>query len=142
MPLQKTPQKTLLAELPFWGLDLDPRTRPAVPWDAAPHPLPGAHWDKPEQQPIVGLVLTRAGLLSPTPVFGTAVPPRGISGKIRIAAYRIPDHFVRHWALLIAADRVDVLEGKLSRLKGSRADAGMAEMRGKTKANEALRAQN
>jgi len=44
------------------------------------------------------------------PVFGTAVPPRGLSGAIRMLAYRYPDHYPRHWFLLMFGDRVDSWE--------------------------------
>jgi hypothetical protein len=41
------------------------------------------------------------------PVFGTAVPLRGLSGAIRKLAYRNPDHYPRHWLLMMLGDRVD-----------------------------------
>jgi hypothetical protein len=41
------------------------------------------------------------------PVFGTAVPLHGLSGLVRRAAYRYPDHMMRHWTMLLFADRVD-----------------------------------
>jgi hypothetical protein len=52
------------------------------------------------------------------PVFGTAVPPRGLSGKIREAAYRWPDHHMRHWTMLLFADRVDAWERRLAGASG------------------------
>jgi len=42
--------------------------------------------------------------------YGTAVPPRGLSGLMRRAAYQIPEHYTSHWLMLMAADRVDVIE--------------------------------
>ena len=45
-----------------------------------------------------------------TAVFGTAQPPRGLSGVMRRRAYEIPEHHVRHWLLLMLADRIDLLE--------------------------------
>jgi hypothetical protein len=48
-----------------------------------------------------------------TPVFGTAQPPQGISGLVRRRAYAIPEHRVRHWMLLLLADRLDLLEYRL-----------------------------
>jgi hypothetical protein len=77
-------------------------------------PDPGAWWDRPEQQRGVG-ALSQQGLRSPTPVFGTAMPPRGLSGMVRRAAYGIPEHRVGRWALLLAGDRLDVLEHRLAR---------------------------
>ncbi len=43
-------------------------------------------------------------------VSGTAQPLRGLSGVLRRAAYRIPEHDARHWAMLLLADRVDAVE--------------------------------
>jgi hypothetical protein len=54
---------------------------------------------QPQPQPIL-----------PPPVSSAAQPPRGLSGVVRRAAYAIPEHQVRHWALLILADRLDFLE--------------------------------
>ncbi|MFW5951148.1 MAG: hypothetical protein ACOCVZ_03425, partial [Gemmatimonadota bacterium] len=54
----------------------------------------------------------RAGLAGPTLVYGTAQPPRGASGVVRAAAYRVPEHFARHWMLLLMADRLDVVEDR------------------------------
>jgi hypothetical protein len=124
-------QATQPKDVPYWGLDLSPENRPGVPRETPPRPLPGAHWIEPERQPTRGPVLTRAGLPCPTPVFSTALPPKGVSGALRCMAYRIPDHRVRHWILLFVADRIDVAENmaawftrqadRQSRLKGTAA---------------------
>lgn len=95
------------------GTDLPPESRPGVPMDAEPHPAEGAHWQRPDRQRGSGERLHRAGLDRPTPVFGTAQPPRGASGLLRRAAYGIPEHYGRHWMLLMLADRVDVLEDRI-----------------------------
>jgi hypothetical protein len=63
--------------------------------------------------------LRRKGLDRLTPVYGTAQPPRGVSGLMRRLAYTRPEHEARHWALLLAADRVDVLEGRFGELLAS-----------------------
>lgn len=43
-----------------------------------------------------------------TPVFGTACPPKGVSGRLRQYAYaRFSEGRAAHWLLLVAADRVD-----------------------------------
>ena len=49
------------------------------------------------------------------PVFGTACPPRGISGAIRKYAYTLSEGRTSHWMMLMAADRVDVLESRSRR---------------------------
>lgn len=98
------------------GVDSSPERRPGVPMEAEPAIDPGAHWRQPERQWVRRKHYKRKGLAHLTPVFGNAVPPRGLSGVMRRVAYGIPEHKARHWGLLIAADRVDVLEGRLGRL--------------------------
>src|SRR4051812_35310973 len=91
-------------EAETWGVDSRPVDRPGVPRETEPHALPGTHWTQPPQQPVTTPVLIRAGLDRPTPVFSTALPPKGAAAKVRATAYRIPVQFVRHWALLLLAD--------------------------------------
>lgn len=80
-----------------------------------PRSAPGAHWEHPEQQHAHARVLHRPELRKLTPVFGTAQPPAGLSGAIRKVAYAIPESLVRHWMLLMLADRVDSLEHRLEK---------------------------
>lgn len=90
--------------------------RPGVPMENDPPVQAGnAHWAIPEKQIDPGNILKRKGLDELTPVFGTAVPPRGISGMLRRAAYNVAEHETSHWALLLIADRVDALEGRVKR---------------------------
>ena len=104
-------------ELPYRGLDATARERPGVPREAPPHRLPGAHWSEPEQQPIEGSELVPGQLDRRTPAFSTALPPFGLSGALRRAAHRIPDHHVAHWVLLRVADRIDVVQQLGVRIK-------------------------
>lgn len=91
-----------------------PEDRPGVPMEAEPAPADGAGWAEPQPQTTGrSRHLHHAGLDAPTAVFGTSAPPRGLSGIMRRAAYDVPEHYARHWMLLMAADRVDVLEGRL-----------------------------
>lgn len=111
--MKTTPSRTrstVGASVPH-GIDA-PDDRPGVPMEADPSPDP-AHRTTPERQPNGDRHLHRTGLDRPTPVFGTAQPPRGLSGMIRRGAYGIPEHYARHWMLLMVADRVDVLEDRL-----------------------------
>lgn len=95
------------------GIDQEYERRPGVPMEAEPRIDSGAHWRTPERQRERRLHLRRKGLRRLTPVYGTAQPPRGVSGIMRRIAYRIPDHMAQHWMMLLAADRVDVMEGRL-----------------------------
>jgi hypothetical protein len=88
-------------------------TRPGVPRER-PQPDVGPHWETPEPQRGAER-LSREGLRAGTPVFGTAQPRRGLSGAVRRVAYRIPEQRASRWALLVAGDRLDVLEHRLSR---------------------------
>jgi hypothetical protein len=94
------------------GIDGATGVRPGVPRERRGRD-PGAHWDRPEQQHDL-TPLARSGLLHATPVFGTAVPPRALSGAVRRLAYRVPEHRATRWALLLAGDRLDVLEHRLA----------------------------
>jgi len=99
-----------LKNVPFRGADRSPEARPGVPRESAPHPIGAAHWAYPEQQPLDRAVQIRLGIVCPTPVFSTALPPRGPSGALRRLAYRIPDHRIPHWILLLLADRIDMIQ--------------------------------
>lgn len=92
-----------------------PEGRPGVPRLRRAAPDPGAHWVRPEQQRGAPL-LARSGLRAATPVFGTGQPARGLSGLVRRVAYRRPEHRALRWGLLLAADRIDVLEHRAARL--------------------------
>lgn len=100
--------------VPNWGIDLQNDRRPGVPREVEPSPYPGAHWTTPEEQEPTAAVEKRADLPALTPVFGTSAPVHGLSGIVRRAAYAIPDHLVRHWLLLLAADRIDALESAVT----------------------------
>lgn len=98
------------------GLDASPETRPGVPMEASPAPDPGAHWQEPVQQEATVEILHRASLDGPTPVFGSAQPPRGISGALRRLGYSIPEHRARRWMMLLLADRIDTAEHRVAGL--------------------------
>jgi hypothetical protein len=93
-----------------WGSDLDPGTRPGVPMDKAPGIGIEQLYPILEQQVPRGKVhkSTEHGKL--TPVFGNACPPRALSGLMRDIAYRFSEGRLSHWILLMAADRVDMVE--------------------------------
>lgn len=100
------------------GVDEAPENRPGVPMETEPSPDEGAHWQTPLSQESEATHFHRKGIDELTPVYGTAQPPRGLSGMMRRAAYRTPEHQIRHWAMLLAADRVDILEHRLGETLG------------------------
>jgi len=109
--------KERFAHIPGWGADLDPADRPAYPKERMPARLPGLHWDQPAQQETKVEVLCSTERDSKiTPVFGSTVPPSGLSGVMRRLAFRYSENDLRHWMILLAADRTNVVEGVASDL--------------------------
>src|SRR3954451_15120581 len=104
----------LRARIPGWGVDLDPRDRPAVPRMQHDAYSDGAPWVIPERQEERSPRERSIEHLMLPPVFGTSCPLKGLSGVIRRFSYRrYSEGRAAHWLLLLAADRVDALESHL-----------------------------
>lgn len=99
------------AHIPGWGVDLEHKNRPAYPMERTPPRLENVHWTHPEEQPVGVKVYHSTERPGITPVFGTSTPPSGLSGKIRDVAYQLSENDIRHWLLLLLADRINVVEG-------------------------------
>ena len=93
------------------GADLDHANRPAYPMERTPPRLEGVHWNEPAQQPESVKILHSTERPGLTPIFGTTVPPSGISGRLREVAFKFSENDIRHWMLLLFADRVNMVEG-------------------------------
>jgi hypothetical protein len=117
----------LRARIPGWGVDLDPKDRPSVPRERFDPNLNGAHWDFPERQPEKWPRERSIEHAFLTPVFGTACPPRGASGKLRRLAYRYSEGRAAHWLILLAADRVDAAENHVRSVASRRPDNPLTE---------------
>jgi hypothetical protein len=118
----------LRARIPGWGVDLDPRDRPAVPRLQFDPNLNGAHWNFPERQPQKWPRERSIEHKFLTPVFGTSCPPKGLSGMMRRLAYnRYSEGRAAHWLILIAADRVDALESAVASFVTIRPDNPVTE---------------
>src|SRR5690606_19306556 len=76
-----------------WGADLDHENRPAYPKERTPPRLEGLHWAQPEQQAHGHMEIfhstERPGI---TPLFGTTVPPSGLSGALRRFAFKYSEN--------------------------------------------------
>jgi hypothetical protein len=81
-------------EIPGWGIDRRVEDRPGVPL---------------EQERHVG-----HDTLEGQPPYTVTVPLHGLSGVLRRAAYELPDWTARRWLMLSIADRVDVIESRLT----------------------------
>ena len=101
-----------------WGIDADPKNDPTYPMRKRSNEKhEGYNWERPPQQPIDIEVLHSNERPNITAVFGTSKPPSGLSGMIRRFAFQYGEGSFAHWLPLVAADRVDVIEGIIDDLK-------------------------
>jgi hypothetical protein len=100
--------------IPGWGMDADPENEPTYPmknWTGDDHQR--LNYERAEQQPETVEILMSLERPEITRVFGTSVPPSGISGMIRRYAFSHSEDRYRHWIPLILADRINMVEGIL-----------------------------
>ncbi|WP_020597192.1 hypothetical protein [Spirosoma panaciterrae] len=111
-----------------WGIDADPKNDPTYPiknrTDAEQR---GYSWERPSQQPIDTEVLRSIERPNVSAVFGTSVPPTGLSGQIRRFAFRFSESEYGHWLPLLLADRVNVVEGFIDDVRQGRVPNIFAE---------------
>ena len=113
--------------IPGWGVDLDPADRPAFPQERDDLES-GAHWAFPERQDDLESRERSIEHEFLPPVYGTAVPLKGLSGVIRRLAYeRYSEARAAHWLLLLAGDRVDAVESHLRSFLTTRPDNPLTE---------------
>jgi hypothetical protein len=121
-PIAESPDQ-LRARIPGWGVDRDPADRPSVPKLVFQEDLTGAHWEFPDRQSEKWPRERSIEHKFLTPVFGTAQPPKGLSGAIRRLSYaRYSEGRAAHWLLLMLADRVDAVEEHLKSFATLRPD--------------------
>ena len=101
-----------------WGIDADPKNDPTYPMRKRGNDThEGYTWDRPPLQPENMEVLHSNERPNVTAVFGTSMPPKGLSGMIRRYAFRYGEGSFGHWLPLLVADRVNVVEGIVEDLK-------------------------
>jgi hypothetical protein len=127
------------AHIPGWGSDLDHKNRPGYPMERTPPRLNGESFQAPVQQAETVEILCSNERPGITPLFGTTVPPSGISGKLRQFAFKFSENDLRHWLVLLLADRIHMFEGIGSDLKRGHIPNLIAEtgMRSEFKFNRA-----
>jgi hypothetical protein len=104
--------------IPGWGMDADPENEPTYPmknYTGDDHQR--INYERSEQQPQTVEILMSNERPAITRVFGTSVPPSGLSGMIRRYAFQHSEDRYRHWIPLILADRVNVFEGIIADIK-------------------------
>ena len=104
-------------QIPGWGMDADPENEPTYPmknYTGDDHNR--INYERAEQQPETVELLMSTERPTVTRVFGTSIPPSGLSGWIRRYAFKHSEDRYRHWIPLILADRINVVEGLLEDL--------------------------
>ena len=115
--------------IPGWGVDADPRNDPTYPMrDRSRDDDTGMSWERPPLQTRRVEILASIEHNRLPAVLGTATPPRGISGMIRRQAFRYSESQWTHWLMLMAADRVNVVEGLVEDVGRGRIPNVPAEM--------------
>lgn len=100
-----------------WGIDADLKNDPTYPMKKrTDEERFGYTWERPEQQPLTVEKLTSTERKNLPAVFGTTLPPSGLSGMIRRFAFRFSESDYARWLPLMLADRVGVVEGIVSDL--------------------------
>lgn len=113
--MENVAEKTLAdkyAHIKGWGIDADPENEPTYPmkhWTGDDHKR--INWKRPPLQPVNEEVLMSVERPYMTAVFGTSVPPSGLSGVIRRYAFKHSEGSYVHWFSLILADRINMVEG-------------------------------
>lgn len=109
-PIQKKSKD--MSHIKGWGVDADPRNDPTYPIkNRTDEEQQGYNWERPAQQTVREEILHSNERPNVTAVFGTSVPPSGLSGMIRRFAFRHSEGRFRHWLALLLADRVNAVEG-------------------------------
>lgn len=107
-----------LSHIKGWGIDADPKNEPTYPmkkYTGDDHKR--LDWERPTQQKVNIEILHSIERPTVSAVFGTSVPLRGLSGRIRKMAFHYSESQYRHWLPLLIADRVDVVEGMIEDLR-------------------------
>jgi hypothetical protein len=100
------------AHIKGWGVDANPHNEPTYPmknYTGDDHKRLG--YKKPVSQHGKIEILKSNERPSISAVYGTSVPPAGLSGRIRRYAFKYSEGSFGHWLPLLLADRVNVWEG-------------------------------
>src|SRR4051812_27349322 len=101
------------AHIKGWGIDADPTNEPTHPmkhWNGDDHKR--LNYERPQQQALDGVEILHSNERpSVSAVFGTSVPPSGLSGMLRRNAFKSSEGNWKHWLTLLLADRINMVEG-------------------------------
>lgn len=110
-------QKEKFGHIKGWGIDADPKNEPTYPmknYTGDDHKR--LNYTRPALQEVKTEILHSNERPNITAVFGTASPPSGFSGILRRYAFKHSESSYRHWLPLMAADRINMIEGVLEDL--------------------------
>jgi hypothetical protein len=126
------------AAIKGWGIDFDLQDEPNYP---IKHYTGDDHnrknWSRPSLQPVNVEILKSTERPVISAVFGSGTPPKALSGALRRTAFKYSESMIRHWLILLMADRFDVIEsifgdifhGRLPRLIKERGWGAIAKYR-------------
>ena len=103
------PQYDKYKHIKGWGVDADPENEPTYPMKEAGEETQDI--PRPALQTSEKEILQSNERPYMTAVFGTTVPPSGLSGHFRRFAFRYSESNLLHWISLLLADRINVVEG-------------------------------
>jgi hypothetical protein len=124
--------KSKFSHIKGWGVDYNPEDEPNYPmkkYTGDDHNR--LNYERPAQQQVDMEILRSTERPTISAVFGTAVPPTGLSGMIRRLAYKFSESEYGHWLGLLLADRVNVVEGLVQDLGRAHIPNIFAERGGK-----------
>jgi hypothetical protein len=101
--------------IPGWGMDTDLKDIPNYPiknYTGDDHSR--INWQRPASQQGHGKILMSTERPHLSAVFGTTLPPKGLSGALRKHAFKYSENMYRHWLALLVADRIDTMEGSIA----------------------------
>jgi len=101
-----------------WGVDADPSDNPNYPikqYNGDDHQR--LDWERPPLQPVTVEILKSVEHPRISAVFGTTLPPSGLSGALRRVAFKYNESEYGHWLNLLLADRINVVEGIVDDLR-------------------------
>jgi len=104
--------------IPGWNMDADPENDPTYPikkWTGDDHNR--INWQRPAQQLVNEEILHSNERPNISAVFGTPLPPSGLSGAIRRKAFTFSESEYGHWLNLFLADRINMFEGIIDDIK-------------------------
>lgn len=106
------------AHINGWGVDADPENEPTYPmkkYTGDDHQR--LNYERPQLQPETVEVLHSNERPGVSAVFGTSVPPSGLSGIVRRYSFKYSEGSFGHWIPLLLADRINVVEGIIDDFK-------------------------